>query len=588
MNKIAAIYARVSTTDGSQDYNRQIKELELIIRQHGYTEIEIYAESISGYKKNDERPQLQTMMRKIEENPISYGCVYTSEISRIGRNPSNTRQIIDKLTDVAVPVYIHSLGQFTIDSNGKRNMIMNIILQVLMEYANLEAETFKTRSKSGMLKSVKEGKIGTGISWAYGYKKEKNGMMAIDDNEARAIRIIFEMYSQGNGYRVISNRLIKDGFKTRMSLALGSKKLKSGKSAEKVTWSDNAIKTIITNTTYYGERKYKDVIIAGPPIITKELFDECNKIRLNKDYRNYVTTYTYLLKDMCKCGVCGRNYFAKYKIASYGDKVYVCSSKLTKEGSCGNIGVNISLIESAIYHLIISTDAVLKYINNDKEIKNQFEADIKRLEYQINSNSTVLYKKKNRIRNLFEMRVDGEIDKSTYTNSTEILNEEVKAITESIKTMQEELNIKKKAIKNIDGAKTTKDMIQNARQNRTELQGIFKQIIGKVIINKIDNRTAMANIFISLSGVVLPNTLKLFLDIGGLRKKPPVNRYYAISKVEIEPIYKNGVLLEDIQEIKKEFENKVKFENSLLSNYHWVYLKNEELLTIPVISKLSS
>ena len=578
------IYARVSTNDGTQDYNRQVDELKLIAENQGYDKDKImtFAESISGFKKIDERPQLKAMMELIESDPSNY-IVFTSEISRIGREPSETRQIVDRLTDIGVPIYIQSLNLWTI-VNGNRNGITNIILQVLMEYAQIEADTLKVRSKSGMLKSAKSGKMGGGKSWAYGYAKDNNGMMVIDVEEAEAIKMIFEMYSQGNGYRVISNRLIAEGYKTRFAKSFGNKKIKSGKVAEKIKWSDNAIKGIIQNTIYYGERKYKDEIIRAPAIISKELFDECNNLRENKDFRNYVTSYTYLLRNICKCGVCGRNYFAKFKVAKEGDKVYACSSKLTKEGSCGNLGINISLIESAIYNELTSTDAILKYINNNKEIKTQLESEIRRLEHQLNSNNLNLSKKNNRLQKLLEMRLDNEIGKTEYLKMSGDLNEEIATLSDAIKLINKELNQKKRAIKTVDSTKANKQVIQNAKDNRTELQAIFNQIIHKVIINKIDNKTVMANIFISLNGIVLLNTLKLFLDIGGLKKKPAVYRYYAISKIENEPVYVNGVLILDTNNIRLELENTSKYIHPLLPNYDWVYLKKEDLLTIPILT----
>ena len=111
---------------------------------------------------------------------------------------------------------------------------------------------------------------------------------------------------------------------------------------------------MLRNTIYKGERKYKGEIIVAPAIISVELFDECQSIMSGKTHRNYMTSYIYLLKDLLICGCCGRNYFARYKPAKGGDKVYICSSRLKKGAGCKNIGVNISLIESAIYNEIVS------------------------------------------------------------------------------------------------------------------------------------------------------------------------------------------------------------------------------------------
>ncbi|MCZ2338186.1 MAG: recombinase family protein, partial [Chitinophagales bacterium] len=96
MSKQALIYARVSTADGKQDYTRQTTELEALALKHGYKQkdIQTFAESVSGYK-TEERLELKAMLELCEKNPSSIGCIYTSEISRIGRNPTQTRTILD-------------------------------------------------------------------------------------------------------------------------------------------------------------------------------------------------------------------------------------------------------------------------------------------------------------------------------------------------------------------------------------------------------------------------------------------------------------------------------------------------------------
>ena len=70
-----------------------------------------------------------------------------TELTRLGRDPSETRITIDMLTDLKIPVYINSFALKTIDKKGNRDGITNIIIQVLLELGNNEAETFKIRSK---------------------------------------------------------------------------------------------------------------------------------------------------------------------------------------------------------------------------------------------------------------------------------------------------------------------------------------------------------------------------------------------------------------------------------------------------------
>ena len=118
--KKCAVYVRVSTSNGSQDYTRQKNELFDIAKKDGYLEknIELFADTISGYKF-EERDNLNILLDKIRENPSHFSCLYVSEISRLGRNPKNTRNLIEELMELKVPIYIQSLNEKTLDIEGK-------------------------------------------------------------------------------------------------------------------------------------------------------------------------------------------------------------------------------------------------------------------------------------------------------------------------------------------------------------------------------------------------------------------------------------------------------------------------------------
>lgn len=558
----AAIYARVSTSDGKQDFNRQLNELKALCKQHDYkdSQIEEYAEAISGYKK-EERLQLQAMLEKVESNPKEYKCIYTSEISRIGRNPTETRRIIDRLTDLGVPVYIQSLNQFTIDGSGKRNMIMNIILQVLMEYANLEAETFKTRSKSGLLKSAKEGKAGGGLNLPYGYTKDENKFLVVDSEEADVIEEIFNLYKDGNGIKVISNILNDKKVPTRLNKAFSGKTInfKIKKNASKIQWSDKQIHDILRNTIYIGQRRFKGEIFKAPEIISEDLFNECNAIMQGKTHRNYLTSYTYLLKDIMVCGCCGRNMFARYKPdkivngKNKAENYYMCSSRLLRAGNCGNHSVNISLIESAIYHQLVNSNLILKYLSNTSGIKIDLQASIKKLEQSLLSDTKLLEEKVKEKERLLNVYLKGSIPESTFTERQASINDESSSVSNRIELAKKELNEKKKALANLNNPKTNKKTLVGYRDNRTQLQGLYKQVIKKIIINKLDASSVLATIYLTLNGVELKNSLKLMLDLSGMRRKPIEYRYRAQFKMESDPVYKNNILMNKAMDIYEEF-----------------------------------
>lgn len=550
--KRVAIYARVSTTNGTQDYQRQINDLTPIIMKLGYTkdQIEIFAESISGYKKKAERPELNRMLNLIEQDKAYFECIYCTEISRLGRNPSETRQTIDMLTDLFVPIYIQSLGRATLDKDGKRDSIMNIILQVLLEFANSESEQMKTRSKSGLLTSAKAGKAGGSKNLPYGYAKAEDKMLIIDEEEAIIIRDMFDLYQQGNGVKVISGILNTRNIPTRYNKAYSGQTLKIGvgKDANKIKWSDKTVLDIIANPIYKGQRRFKGEILHAPNIISTELFDSCEQIRTTKTHRNNLTTYTYLLKDIMKCGCCGRNYFAKYKPTLEGDKVYVCSSLLKTGERCANKGINIMLLETAIYNQLVESDTVLKYIGETKNIKKDLEISVTNLEHQLKTEQAQLPLKLAEKKRLLEGWIQGIItDGDAFKDMNEKLISQLSSIEKKITIMNKEIAEKKVLIARQSNTSATKTMLLEAATDRTQLQAIFKQLVSKVIINDLTPKLSLATVYIQINGVVLPNTLKIIIDKYSIRKKEL--RYVSLRSMENDPVFKNDIMLVDKEDI---------------------------------------
>ena len=110
---------------------------------------------------------------------------------------------------------------------------------------------------------------------------------------------------------------------------------------------------------------------------------------------------------------------AKFKPVKGGDKVYICTSRLIKGGNCGNIGVNISLVESAIFNEIITNDSVLKHINDRDKIKKQlYEASLQ-LNNQLKTNKNLLKDCENNIQHLIQLSTQTKVKPSVFENQYE-------------------------------------------------------------------------------------------------------------------------------------------------------------------------
>lgn len=518
------IYARVSTDGTNQDYTRQITDLEGVILSHGYNKesIKIFTDKISGYMKNEDRAGMTQLLEFISKNPNS--IIYVTEISRLGRNPSETRKTVDALTEMRIPVYIQSLGRATLDKDGKRDSLVNIILQILMEFSHSEAEQMKFRIKSGKRAAAKKGKHSTNV-YAYGYSKGEDGVMVIEESEAEIVKRIFLEYSKGFGIRAIATMLNAENIPTKFNLIYDAERVIGGKmKAKNYTWTIATVDGILKNTSYKGLKKHVDEFNACPAIVSEDLWETCMTIRTTKTNRNYMTTYTYLLRELMVCGTCGRNYYGKYKATDKGDRVYMCSSKITNT-PCGQSSVNISYIETAIFESIISNRELLAIFSSLTDFKHELQGEVDLLRQELPSIKKQLTNFVKKRQTLVDLLVDGLITKAEAEERNVEIAKGVESYTKKVSLIEKELKEKEKAISSIGNEKLIDDILTKAATNRTELAAIFKQLINKVYIKEIDNKYFYLSISLQMgTKTVLPTSMIIILDKSSLRFNP---RFYS-------------------------------------------------------------
>ena len=138
------LLCRVSTKN--QDYTRQIQELTNYCNSVGWSIEKVFANKVSGAKKIVDRPEIQEMIKYIQDNNIDKVCVL--EISRLGRNTLESLNVIQTLNDNGVCLFIKNYNLETI-TNGKINPVTSLICTILLEIAQMERLTIAERMESG-------------------------------------------------------------------------------------------------------------------------------------------------------------------------------------------------------------------------------------------------------------------------------------------------------------------------------------------------------------------------------------------------------------------------------------------------------
>ncbi|WP_160689943.1 recombinase family protein [Clostridium sp. C2-6-12] len=327
MSKRVAIYTRVSTNEQSEEgYSLEEQErlLKKFCEDHDYTIFKVYSDrGISG-KSIDARPAMKEMLKEADEK--KFDMVITWKINRIARNMLNLLQIVDLLEKNNISFKSYSENFETETPMGKFS------LQMMGAVGELERGTIAQNVKMGMLARAREGRWNGNILLGYNLKgkdgstnkKRKDTELVINEAEAEIVRTIFSMYSEGNGYKAIANKLNQFGYTTKRGNP----------------FSVNAIKDILKNPVYIGKIRYnvlqnwsekrrrhknpKPLIVDGihEAIIDQELWDKVQKMMEDsKGKPSRIYDGEFPLTGILKCPVC------------YSGVVIMRSSKARKDGT---------------------------------------------------------------------------------------------------------------------------------------------------------------------------------------------------------------------------------------------------------------
>ena len=259
--------------------------------------------------------------------------------------------------------------------NSPESIMMEAVLEGMSEYysQNLSREVMK-----GMRENALQCKH-TGGKPPLGYDLDANKHLIINPVEAEAVKLIFDLYSNGYGYSYILAMLYEKGYKT-----------KSGKDFQK-----NSLYGILTNPKYQGQyvynrvvsknmdgsrnnHQYRDademVIIDGgcPQIVEPHIFEAVQKrIAEHKHTGGRLNAKTqYLLSGKVFCCECGKSMVGNTRYSGRDKTLYVTYRCPSKRYACNNKEINRGYLESYVVSLL---EKHLLNVHSLNTIKNRIE-----------------------------------------------------------------------------------------------------------------------------------------------------------------------------------------------------------------------
>ena len=182
------IYTRVSTTMQIDGYSldAQKARMKAFADFNNYEIVGEYEDAGKSGKSIEGRMQFSQMMEDIKSGKDGVSFVLVFKLSRFGRNAADVLSTLQIMQDFGVNLICVEDG---IDSSKDAGKLM---ISVLSAVAEIERENIRVQTLEGRIQKAREGKWNGGFA-PYGYQLVE-GKLQINEEEAKAISIIFEQY----------------------------------------------------------------------------------------------------------------------------------------------------------------------------------------------------------------------------------------------------------------------------------------------------------------------------------------------------------------------------------------------------------
>ena len=374
--KRAAIYARYSAgpRQTDQSIEGQLRVCKEFCAANAFEPVEEYIDRhISG--KTDQRPDFQRMISDGKKHKFDVVVVYrTDRFSRDRYEAAIYKQQLKK-AGIEIRYAMEPIPE------GPEGVLMESVMEGLAAYYSLELAQKISR---GMRENALKGKA-TG-SVPYGYKIGPEKYYEVDEHNAEAVRMIFQMFNAGASYIEITRWLNQHGYRTAY-----------GKDFNK-----SSLYRILTNEKYVGIYCYKKTIMenAIPPIVSMAVFSatKAELYRRKHMVKDKSHKSDYLLSGKLYCGMCESLMIGISGTGKQGSRFcyYACPKHRHKQG-CEKRNVPKDVLEASIvfavkehfrdpgnFEYLLSRLAELTQNDPDREEKiNAYKLQIKSLERAI-------------------------------------------------------------------------------------------------------------------------------------------------------------------------------------------------------------
>ena len=330
--KRVALYARYSSDmQRTESITAQIRAMEEFCKQHNWTVVAKYIDEARS-ATTDQRPQFLTMIE--DSSNGAFDIVLVHKLDRFSRNRYDSAIYKSRLKKNGISVC--SVLERIDDT--PESIILESVLEGLSEYysRNLGREVMK-----GMKETAYQC-MHCGGSPPLGYNVDKDGYLAINQHEAEAVILIFQMYIDGYKLQEIADFLNQHGYRTKADRPFVTSSFLSILLNEKYTgtfvFNRVVAKSFDHKRNSHRSKPEQEIIRIPnccPVIIPKVIFQRAQEIRKRGKNPNgsHKAKVVYICSGIIRCGVCSKNMTGSQRVVPKF-YTYTCTSP---KAECNNI-----------------------------------------------------------------------------------------------------------------------------------------------------------------------------------------------------------------------------------------------------------
>ena len=437
-------YVRLSRDDDHKNYV-SIENQKLIINQyaadHGAVIDRWYEDDgISGYIFD--RPGFQQMMADLDKD---IDTVYVKDFSRLGRHNAKVLLLLDEFQERGKHLIVIDDNYDSMDSSDD-----TIGIKTWFNERYVKDTSKKIKRAIGARQ--KEGTLMTQPPFGYRRNEKDKTILEIVPKEAEFIKLVYELYISGSGYRKIANYLTDQGIPTP-SMVRHERELEEGRMTKRniaTKWTDSMVKDLLDNDFYIGTFRLKkrarntvhgkdkrvpkeeQCIFENhhPAIIDKATFSLVQELKEKRNRTNYRGSRGQWLGSEIPnpfgsclfCKDCGSRLTPiKRKTSSRERKYYICTTYNPKGKSyCSKAHLieEEDLMEDVLNYIKMCRNALCEVIAT-YDLKD-FEAEKKTVEEKRQELQAMVAEKKSQLKVMLAQKVK---DLSASAGNEDLINE---------------------------------------------------------------------------------------------------------------------------------------------------------------------